>query len=87
MERSRGIYAKKDFGYNTVCESKSDCLFASRARYYNIDIKRFINQDILTGSIDSSKSLNRMRMWKGIQSVIWILLGYNLRIPARFISG
>ena len=36
-----------------------------RARYYNIDIKRFINQDILTGSIDSSKSLNRYAYVEG----------------------
>jgi len=36
-----------------------------RARYYNIDIKRFINQDILTGSIESSKSLNRYAYVEG----------------------
>ena len=36
-----------------------------RARYYNIDIMRFINQDILTGSIDSSQSLNRYAYVEG----------------------
>lgn len=30
-----------------------------RQRYYNPEIKRFVNQDILTGSIGNSQSLNR----------------------------
>ncbi|MVX67271.1 hypothetical protein GKZ28_26895 [Clostridium chromiireducens] len=30
-----------------------------RARYYNPDIKRFVNKDIIKGSIDDSQSLNR----------------------------
>lgn len=30
-----------------------------RQRYYNPQIKRFINQDILTGNIGSSRSMNR----------------------------
>ena len=45
--------------------SDSNGLYYMRARYYNIDIKRFINQDILTGSIDSSKSLNRYAYVEG----------------------
>jgi len=36
-----------------------------RARYYNVDIKRFVNQDVLTGSIDSSPSLNRYAYVEG----------------------
>ena len=36
-----------------------------RARYYNPDIKRFINQDILTGSIGESPSLNRYSYVQG----------------------
>lgn len=34
-------------------------LYYMRQRYYNTEIKRFINQDILTGSINNSQSLNR----------------------------
>jgi RHS repeat-associated protein len=34
-------------------------LYYMRARYYNPDIKRFINLDVLLGSIDSGQSLNR----------------------------
>ena len=36
-----------------------------RARYYNIDIKRFINQDVVIGNIDSSASLNRYAYVEG----------------------
>jgi len=34
-------------------------LYYMRQRYYNPEIKRFINQDIITGSIGNSQSLNR----------------------------
>jgi len=34
-------------------------LYYMRARYYNPEIKRFINQDVLRGSITDSTSLNR----------------------------
>lgn len=34
-------------------------LYCMRARYYNPDIKRFINRDVLTGSISVGQSLNR----------------------------
>ncbi len=34
-------------------------LYYMRARYYNPDTKRFINQDILTGSISDGRTLNR----------------------------
>ena len=36
-----------------------------RQRYYNTDIKRFINQDILEGNIFSSQSLNRYAYVEG----------------------
>ncbi len=50
-----------EFLYNGQYGVASDAngLYYMRARYYNIDIMRFINQDILTGSIDSNQSLNR----------------------------
>jgi len=37
----------------------SNGLYHMRARYYNPEIRRFINQDILPGSIDNGQSLNR----------------------------
>ncbi len=40
-------------------------LYYMRARYYNPDIKRFINQDILTGSMGESPSLNRYSYVQG----------------------
>ena len=36
-----------------------------RSRYYNPDIKRFINQDVLIGSISNSNSLNRYSYVEG----------------------
>ena len=36
-----------------------------RARYYNPEIKRFINQDILTGNIGNNKNLNRYSYVEG----------------------
>ncbi|MBE5870898.1 MAG: RHS repeat-associated core domain-containing protein [Lachnospiraceae bacterium] len=62
-----GKYDEVDYLYNGQYGVTSDAngLYYMRARYYNIDIKRFINQDILTGSIDSSKSLNRYAYVEG----------------------
>ena len=34
-------------------------LYYMRTRYYNPDIKRFVNADILTGSITDGRTLNR----------------------------
>ena len=62
-----GKYGEVDYLYNGQYGVTSDAngLYYMRARYYNIDIKRFINQDILIGSIDSSKSLNRYAYVEG----------------------
>lgn len=40
-------------------------LYYMRARYYNTDISRFINQDILSGSPAASQSLNRYAYCQG----------------------
>ncbi len=40
-------------------------LYYMRARYYNPEIRRFINQDIVTGSIENSQSLNRYAYCQG----------------------
>ena len=66
-ELINGKYGEVDYLYNGQYGVTSDAngLYYMRARYYNIDIKRFINQDILTGNIDSSKSLNRYAYVEG----------------------
>ncbi len=40
-------------------ETDNNGLYYMRARYYNPDIKRFINQDVIQGSLEDSRSLNR----------------------------
>ncbi|MHB8157220.1 MAG: RHS repeat-associated core domain-containing protein, partial [Desulfocucumaceae bacterium] len=40
-------------------------LYYMRARYYDPEVGRFINQDRLTGSIDDTRSLNRFAYVKG----------------------
>ena len=40
-------------------------LYYMRARYYNVSIKRFINRDVVTGSISNSQSLNRYSYVQG----------------------
>jgi RHS repeat-associated protein len=43
----------------------SNGLYYMRARYYNPEIKRFINQDVLPGEINNSQSLNRYAYCNG----------------------
>ena len=45
--------------------SDSNGLYYMRARYYNPAIRRFINQDVETGSMDDSASLNRYAYVQG----------------------
>ena len=40
-------------------------LYYMRVRYYNVNIKRFINQDVVHGSINVSQSLNRYSYVQG----------------------
>ena len=40
-------------------------LYHMRARYYNVDIRRFVNQDILRGTLTNSQSLNRYSYVQG----------------------
>ena len=37
----------------------SNGLYYMRARYYNVEIKRFINQDVLLGVLERVSNLNR----------------------------
>jgi len=49
--------------YGVVTDSNG--LYYMRARYYNVDIKRFINQDVVEGSIINSPSLNKYAYCQG----------------------
>ncbi len=49
--------------YGVITDENS--LYYMRARYYNVDIKRFINQDVLTGTITDSPTLNRYSYCEG----------------------
>ncbi|MCH5280115.1 MAG: PKD domain-containing protein, partial [Lachnospiraceae bacterium] len=46
-------------------ETDQNGLYYMRARYYDQDIKRFINRDIVSGDITNSKSLNRYAYVQG----------------------
>ena len=50
-----------DYLYNGQygVETDTNGLYYMRARYYNQDIKRFINRDVVSGDITNSQSLNR----------------------------
>ncbi len=50
-----------DYLYNGQygVETDQNGLYYMRARYYNQDIKRFINRDVVSGDITNSQSLNR----------------------------
>ena len=63
----KGSYGQILFLYNGQYGVMSDDngLYYMRARYYNISIKRFINQDVLIGTIKDSQSLNRYAYVEG----------------------
>lgn len=46
-------------------ETDTNGLYYMRARYYNPDIKRFINQDVIQGSLDNAITLNRFAYANG----------------------
>ena len=56
-----------DYLYNGIAGviTEDNGLYYMRQRYYNPEIKRFINQDIITGSITNPKSLNRYAYVQG----------------------
>ena len=60
-------YGQVAFLYNGKYGVASDDngLYYMRTRYYNINIKRFINQDVVIGSIERSGSLNRYAYVEG----------------------
>jgi len=49
----------------TYVTTDDNGLYYMRQRYYNPEIKRFVNQDVLTGSIGNSQSLNRYSYVQG----------------------
>ncbi|MBD5465689.1 MAG: hypothetical protein HDR22_07710 [Lachnospiraceae bacterium] len=46
-------------------ETDRNGLYYMRARYYNTEIKRFLNRDILDGTIDNGQSLNKYSYVQG----------------------
>ncbi|MDE6312582.1 MAG: hypothetical protein K2M46_03020 [Lachnospiraceae bacterium] len=62
-----GDREKTDYLYNGRygVATDSNGLYYMRARYYNVSIKRFLNQDIITGTITNSQSLNRYAYVQG----------------------
>jgi RHS repeat-associated protein len=48
-----------DFRGSTVALTDSNNLYYMRARFYNPEIKRFVNQDILFGDVFEGQTLNR----------------------------
>ena len=66
-ELTQGSYGQVMFLFNGQYGVASDDngLYYMRARYYNVSIKRFINQDVVTGSIAESQSLNRYAYVEG----------------------
>ena len=60
-ELTKGTYGQVMFLFNGQYGVVSDDngLYYMRARYYNVFIKRFINQDVVTGKLAESQSLNR----------------------------
>ena len=66
-ELTKGSYGQVMFLFNGQYGVASDDngLYYMRARYYNVSIKRFINQDIVTGKLTESQSLNRYAYVEG----------------------
>ena len=62
-----GDNTKTSYLYNGMYGVATDDngLYYMRARYYNVSIKRFINQDIVNGSITNSQSLNKFSYVQG----------------------
>lgn len=60
---THGIMFLYNGQYGVVTDSNG--LYYMRARYYNVDIKRFINQDVVEGSITNSPSLNKYAYCQG----------------------
>ena len=63
-------------------------LYYMRARYYNPDIKRFINQDIISGSIDDGRTLNRYAYVNGDPVNLTDPFGLSPDLnPSRLVHG
>lgn len=57
-------YAYDALGRLSMLTDKNG-LYYMRARYYSPEIRRFINRDVLTGSIEDAASLNRYSYVEG----------------------
>ena len=66
-ELLRGDTTLTRFLYNGRCgvETDSNGLYYMRQRYYSPEMKRFLNQDVVRGSLTASQSLNRYSYVQG----------------------
>lgn len=85
-ELTLGDYGEIRFLYNGQYGVMIDenGLYYMRARYYNPEIRCFINQDILTGTIENSQSLNRYAYCQG--NPVNYMDPFGLE-PCNFFSG
>ncbi len=65
------------FKYNGRMDAHtvSNGLYYMRARYYNPDIKRFVNGDILAESITDGRTSNRYAYVNAAISLVYIFVG------------
>ena len=61
-------------------------LYYMRARYYNVEIKRFINQDVLLGVLERVSSLNRYAYVEGNPISYLDPFGLAVEVIQKFIS-
>lgn len=66
-------------------QTDANGLYYMRARYYNPEIKRFINQDTLLGSISDSTSLNRFSYVNG--NPISLVDPFGLEAQGTWLDG
>ena len=81
-----GDTEKTEYLYNGMYGVRTDenGLYHMRARFYNTEIKRFINQDILRGDLTNSLSLNRYSYVQGNPVTLTDPFGLS---PLKYFSG
>ena len=62
-DKAGKMLSKKHGQYSVITDANG--LYQMRARYYSPDLKRFVNQDVLLGTITDSQSLNRYAYTNG----------------------
>ena len=85
-ELLKGDRGKTAYLYNGKYGVATDAngLYYMRARYYNVSIKRFLNQDVVNGAITNSQSLNKFSYVQGNPISLTDPFGLS---PSMTISG